>query len=146
MLVKGATVVRYKSPIGLVNLGHRQAERRPNLLPMRNRLSNNVSNTLRPIRNGRHFADDTLKCIFLNGNIRISINISLKFVPKVPVNNIPVLVQIMACRRPGDKPLSEPMMIRLPTHIYMTRFHGVNIRRVARFRKISPFISIIWSG
>ena len=24
----------------------------------------------------------------------------------------------MAWRRPGDKPLSEPMMIRLPTHIF----------------------------
>ena len=49
--------------------------------------------TLRPGQNGRHFADDTFKTIFLNGNIRISINISLKFVPKVPINNIPALVQ-----------------------------------------------------
>ena len=31
------------------------------------------------------------------------------------------LVQIMAWRRPGDKPLSEPMMVRLPTHICVTR-------------------------
>ena len=38
-----------------------------------------------------------------------------------PINNIPSLVQIMAWRRPGDKPLSEPMMVRLPTHIYVTR-------------------------
>ena len=36
--------------------------------------------------------------------------ISLKFVPTVRINNIPVLAQIMACRRPGDKPLSEPLM------------------------------------
>ena len=27
----------------------------------------------------------------------------------------------MACRRQGDKPLSEPMMVRLPTHICVTR-------------------------
>ena len=27
----------------------------------------------------------------------------------------------MAWRRPGDKPLSEPMMVRLPTHICVTR-------------------------
>ena len=40
-------------------------------------------NTLRPRQNGRHFSDDTFKSIFLNENIRISINISLKFVPKV---------------------------------------------------------------
>ena len=42
--------------------------------------------------NGRRFADDTLKRIFLNGNDRISIKISLKFVPKGPINNIPPLV------------------------------------------------------
>ena len=36
--------------------------------------------------------------------------ISLKFVPKGPINNIPALVQIMAWRQTGDKPLSEPMM------------------------------------
>ena len=64
--------------------------------------------TLRPRQNGRHFADDIFKCIFLNENVSIAIKISLKFVPKGPINNIPSLVQIMAWRRPGDKPLSEP--------------------------------------
>ena len=78
-------------------------------------------NTLRPRQNGRHFADDIFNCIFLNENIGILINISLKFVPKGQINNIPSLVQIMAWRRPGDKPLSEPMMARLPTHICVTR-------------------------
>ena len=43
--------------------------------------------------------------------------ISLKFVHRVPINNIPTLVQVMASRQPGDKPLSEPMIVRLPTHI-----------------------------
>ena len=80
-----------------------------------------VINTLRPRQNGRHFADDTFKPIFLNTNIKISIKISLKLVPKVPINNIPALVQIMAWRRPGDKPLSEPMMVSLTTHICVTR-------------------------
>ena len=78
-------------------------------------------NPSRPRQNGRHFADDIFKCIFLNENVWISIKISLKFVPKGPINNIPALVQIMAWRRPGDKPLSEPMMVRLPTHICVTR-------------------------
>ena len=73
-------------------------------------------NTLRPKQNGRHFADDSIKCIFLNEHIWISIEISLKFVPKGPNNNIPALVQIMAWRRPGDKLLSEPMMV---TDAYM---------------------------
>ena len=77
--------------------------------------------TLRPRQKGRHFADDTFKCIFINENVRISINISLKFVPKGLINNIPALVQIMAWRRPGDKPLSEPMMVNLLTHICVTR-------------------------
>ena len=49
-------------------------------------------NTLRPRQNGRRFADDTFKCIFLNENVRIFIEISLKFVPKGPINNIPALV------------------------------------------------------
>ena len=49
-------------------------------------------NTMRPRQNGRHFADDTFKRIFLNENVRISIKISLKFVPKGPINNIPASV------------------------------------------------------
>ena len=49
-------------------------------------------NTLRPRQNGLRFADDILKCIFLNENVRILIKISLKFVPKGPINNIPSLV------------------------------------------------------
>ena len=82
-------------------------------------------NTLRPRQNGRLFADDTFKRIFLNENVGISIKISLKFVHKGPINNIPALVQIMAWRRPGDKPLSEPIVVRLPTHICVTRPHWV---------------------
>ena len=78
-------------------------------------------NTLRPRQNGRRFADDTVKRIFLNENVRISIKISLKFVPKGPISNIPALVRIMAWRRSGDKPLSEPMMVNLLTHICVTR-------------------------
>ena len=72
-----------------------------------------IFNTLRPRQNGPHFADNTFKRIFLNDNVRISIKISLKFVPKGPIINIPALVQIKAWRRPGDKPLSEPMLVSL---------------------------------
>ena len=78
-------------------------------------------NTLRPRQNGRHFPDDIFKCIFFNENVLISIKISLKFVPKRQINNIPALVQIMAWRRSGDKPLSEAMMENLLTHICVTR-------------------------
>ena len=57
----------------------------------------------------------------LNENVWILIKISLKFVPKGSINNNPALVQIMACRRSGDKPLSEAMMVRLPMHTCITR-------------------------
>ena len=83
-------------------------------------------NSLRPRLNRRPFADDILKCIFLNENEWNLPRISLKFVPKVRNNNIPTLVQIMAWRRPGDKPLSEPMMVSLLTHICVTRPQWVN--------------------
>ena len=43
----------------------------------------------------------------------------LGFIPKGPINNIPALDQIMAWRRPGDKPLSEPMMVNLLSDAYM---------------------------
>ena len=85
-----------------------------------------VVNTLRSRQNGCHFADDNFGCIFLNENVWIAIKTWLNFVPKGPINNIPALVQIMAWCRPGDKPLSEPMVVRLPTHICITRNQWVN--------------------
>ena len=92
-------------------------------------------NTLRPRQNGRHFADDIFKCTFLNENISISIDISLKFVPEARINNIPALVQIMAWRRLGDKSLSEPMIVSLLTHICVTRTQWVN-NHIFRFNSI----------
>ena len=72
----------------------------------REKLATLAFNTSRPEQNGRHFADDIFKCIFLNENVWIPIKISLKFVPKGPINNIPALV---------------PVMVRLLTHICVTR-------------------------
>ena len=86
-------------------------------------------NTLRPRQDGRHFPDDIFRCIFLNENMWIAINISLSFVPKGPIDNIPALVRIMAWRRSGDKPLSEPMMVSSPTHICVTRPQWVKVYR-----------------
>ena len=76
-------------------------------------------NTLRLRQNGCHFPDDIFKCIFLNENVWISIKISLKFVPKGPINNILALVQIMAWHRPGDKPLSENYLMAKFIDTYM---------------------------
>ena len=88
---------------------------------------------MRPRRNGRYNTDDIFKCIFLKENVWIPTKISLKFVPKGPINNIPALVQIMAWRRPGDKPLSEPMMVSLLTHICVTRPQWVNIAHTPQY-------------
>ena len=71
--------------------------------------------------NGCRFPNNIFKWIFLNGTVWIPIEISLKFVSKGAINNIPALVQIMAWRYQGYKPLSEPMMVRLPMHIWVTR-------------------------
>ena len=60
----------------------------------------------------------------------MSLKISLKFVPKVRISNIPTLVQIVAWRRPGDKPLSEPMLVILLTHICVARPQWVNYLRL----------------
>ena len=67
-------------------------------------------NSSPPGQNGCHFTADIFKCIFIHENVWILFRISLEFVPKGPINNIPALVQIMAWRRIGDKPLSEPML------------------------------------
>ena len=64
--------------------------------------------------------DDNFKCIFLNENDVILIQISLKFVPRSPVDNKPALVQVMAWRQTGDKPLPELMMTKF-TDAYMQK-------------------------
>ena len=61
---------------------------------------------------------------FLNENVWISLKISLKFVPKVLINNILALVQIMAWCRSGDKPLSEPMHIHVYTSLCLHELIG----------------------
>ena len=55
-------------------------------------------------------ADDNFECVFFYENDRIPIRISLKFVPRRPIDNMPALLQIMACRLDGGKPLSAPML------------------------------------
>ena len=63
-------------------------------------------------------ADDSFKCIFLNENDIIPIRISLKFVTRSAINIKPALVQAMAWRRKGDKPLPKPMLTQF-TDAYM---------------------------
>ena len=75
-------------------------------------------NSSLPGQNVRHFVDDIFRWIFLNEKFCILIKISLKFVPDGPIDNNPALVQIMAWRGIGDKPLSEPMLTQF-TDAYM---------------------------
>ena len=75
-------------------------------------------NSSSPGQNGRHFADDIFKYIFMKGKFCILIRISLNFVPKGQIDNTAALVWVMAWRRTGDKPLSEPMLIQF-TDAYM---------------------------
>ena len=86
-----------------------------------------LSNTLRLRRKEQHFADDIFKRILFSEDVWVFIKMSLKFVPKGPLNNIPALVQIMAWHHLGDKPLSETMMVSLPTHICITRPQWVDL-------------------
>ena len=102
-------------------------------------LATSLLNTLRPRQNGCHFQDDTFKRILLNESNIISIRFSLEFVPTGAINDIPTLVQIMAWRRPGYKPLPEAIMISLMAHICVTRpqwVQGTSLRSsLANFLK-----------
>ena len=97
-------------------------------------------NTLMPRQNRRHFADDIFQCISMNQKFCILIQNSLKFVPKVRINNIPALVQKMAWRRSGDKPLSEPMLTHF-TDAYAALGGDVLIGFITNYRSISADVS-----
>ena len=77
-----------------------------------------IFNSCPPGQNGRHFTDDVFKYIFLNDMFNISIQISLKFVPKGPIDKYSALVQVIAWHGTGDKPLPEPMLTQF-TDAYM---------------------------
>ena len=79
-----------------------------------------LPNTLRPRQDGSHFAD-IFK--FLNENVWSSL-MSLEFVPRVQINNIPGLVKKMAWCLPDDKPLSEPVMVSFLAHIWANDIRG----------------------
>ena len=63
-------------------------------------------------------ADNIFKCIFLNENVRIWIQISVKFVPKGTIENKSALVQVFTWCRRGNKPLPETIMTQF-TDAYM---------------------------
>ena len=73
--------------------------------------------SLRLRQNGRHLADDIFKWIFLNENVWLSINISLKFVPMGQMNNIPALIQILGADQATRHYLKQ-WWLRLEMHIW----------------------------
>ena len=64
-------------------------------------LEQSYPNTFRWRQNDHKFPGGIFKYIF-NRSIYISFKISLKFVPKCLINNIPAVVQIMAWHWPGN--------------------------------------------
>ena len=98
-------------------------------------------NSLRPTQNRRHFADDVFKCNFMNENVWIPNKISLKFVHEGPINNISALVQILARRRIGDKPLSEPMMTQF-NDAYMR--HSASMSYINAADVLFVYFNINW--
>ena len=101
-------------------------------------------NTLRPWQNGRHFLANTFRHIFLNENVKISIESSLMFVAKGPIDNIPALVQIMAWCWPGYKPLSELMLVSLLTHICITRPQKIKTEHMSTTKGVDLFWDIVY--
>ena len=102
-----------------------------------------AADTIWPPSRRRHF-----KRIFINENIIIFIKMSLQFVPHCLINNIPKLVQIMVWCRPGDKPISEPMTVRLPTDICVRRPEWVNTTVLefvtdTRIHRVIPGVDVI---
>ena len=77
----------------------------------------------------------------MNENVWILIEISLKFVPIGPINNIRALVQIMAWRWTGDKPLSEPMMTQFNDAYMVRNTMSCNMRYVFTAQKCT-FVEI----
>ena len=63
-------------------------------------------------------ADNIFKCIFFNEKDKIPIQISLKLIPRGPIDNKPALIRVMVWHQTGDKPLPEPMMAHF-TGAYM---------------------------
>ena len=104
-----------------------------------------IINTLRLRWNGRHFPDDIFKYIFLNENIWISIKISLKYLPILPI-----LQHWFRKWLGADQATShyEPMMDSLLTHICITRPQWIKPCLLKKYKYRYAFCNIhpCWNG
>ena len=83
---------------------------------------------------GRRFSDDIFKCIFFNEEFQFRLKCHWNLF--IGSSNIPALVQTMGRRRPGDKPLSEPIMVSLVTHTWSL---GLNELKGVYHVSIKPY-------
>ena len=102
-------------------------------------------NTLKLKQNGRYFADNIFKSIFLNENVWIFLKIAPKIVPTVWIKNIAALVKIMARHQPHAKPF-EPMMVSLLMHICIIRPQWVNINSHDKHKTVVETLKSISQG
>ena len=93
----------------------------------------------------------TFSIAFINENVSISVKFWLKFVPNVRINNILSLVQTMAWRTPGNKPLPERMIASLLTHIWCRHHMQIISLLLAlcisggfRSQRYTYFLSFLW--
>ena len=95
-------------------------------------------------------ANNNFKCIFFNENDRIQIPISLKFLPRGPIDNKPALVQVMAWCWTGNKPLSVPMLTQYTDACIQHQGRWVNKQGQDRFihNGLSPIQcqAIVWTN
>ena len=100
-------------------------------------------NSSPPGQNGRHFADSIFRCIFMNEKFCTFIKISVKFVPKGAIDNNPVM---MAWRRIGDKPLSEPMLTLFTAYMHICITMGRWVKHLHENAQMGWTFSIVSVG
>ena len=96
--------------------------------------------------NGRHFADDIFKHIFLNENLWISHKILMNFVPIIRIDI--GSDNGLAWYRQSDNILYETMFVSLLTHICVTRYQWVkhNIMFLSGFnrKRTTSYRMVLW--
>ena len=94
-----------------------------------------------PGQNGRLFADDIFRCIFVNEKFCIPIKKSWKFVPKGPFDNNQALLQIMVPNRRQAIIWTNADLIHW--HIYGLRWRRVKGRRVKQWDRNDLKIALV---
>ena len=101
-------------------------------------------NTLVSGQNGHPFARRQFQMHFRQWNMSISLKLSLKFVPKGPIDNKPSLISRMSWRRKGDKPLYQTMMAQF-TDAYMLHWTSKSEHiGLSKQNHYSPKFFVVW--